>query len=182
MITKLRIDLINKVLEVEGEQSFVERIYDEFRTGIASKDVPRKTKKRASKRTQKKTSNGTSNKRKPPKGSLKILGELSLMGGDKGPSLKDFFDRYKVKSHFDKMTLCAYYLKHVEGVDAITANHVYTCYKNLKLTQPRFFAQALTDTKNQKAFIDISDDGVISLTTQGLNHVKHELDQSVKTD
>ncbi len=182
MVTRLRIDLINKVLEVEGEESFVQRIYDEFRAGVSSDDMPHKVIKRTAKKAQKKTPVGTNNKRKPPKGSLKILGELSLMGGEQGPSLKDFFEKYKAKSHFDKIALCTYYLSQLEGVSAITPNHVYTCYRNLKLSLPKYFSQALTDTKNQKAFIEINADGVISLTNQGLNFVEHELKQKVTTE
>jgi hypothetical protein len=57
----------------------------------------------------------------------------------------------------------------------VSYNQIYTCYKEISKKTPEAFKQSFTDTKNKQGYIDISDDGVLSLSLRGENFVEHDL-------
>lgn len=176
MDTKLRIDLSQRTLEVEGSEAFVREIYSDFKDRISaiSQVTPKKTnEKQAAKAEAPTPSKGKHRQLK--KEALSIVKDLNLAGQGDKPSLKDFFSNYKARSQWEKNVIFVYYLQNIAKVTPITTNHIYTCYRNVGTKIPGAFKQSLWDTASDKGWIDTSSLENIKLTTQGINYIEHDM-------
>jgi hypothetical protein len=176
MDTKLRIDLSQRTLEVEGSEAFVREIYSDFKDRISaiSQVTPKKTNEKQEAKAEAPT---------PPKGkhrqlkkeALSIVKELNLAGQGDKPSLKDFYSKYTPSNNHERNLLFVYYLQNVAKITPITSNHVFTCYRNTNERIPGAFVQILRDTASKKGWLDTSSLDNISLTTHGINQVEREI-------
>ena len=176
MDTKLRIDLSQRTLEVEGSEVFVREIYSDFKDRISaiSQVTPKKTNEKQEAKTEAPT---------PPKGkrrqlkkeTLSIVKDLNLAGQGDKPSLKDFYSNYTPSNNLERNLIFVYYLQNIAKVTAIITNHVFTCYRHVGVKIPGAFKQSLWDTASQKGWIDTSSLEDIKLATQGINYIEHDI-------
>ncbi|MDQ5826613.1 MAG: hypothetical protein M3441_20695 [Chloroflexota bacterium] len=189
MNTKLRIDLATGVIEVEGEETFVTKIYDDFKDKVASSNVrnretattpkgseEREARSRAPRDTT--ASGSTPIKRKSGGGKEmpSLIKSLDLSARDGKPSLNDFYGGYQPKSNYERNLIFVYYLAQVREIpESVTEGHVFTCYRHLSQKIPEAFSQSLWDTGSKKGWLDTSSLEDIKLTTLGINHLEHAM-------
>ena len=193
--TKLKIDLSQGAIEVEGEEEFVKSVYTDFKEKIKS-NVPlsenSSNKEDGMTIESPNTSNGA--KKNPPKSkatqkrksrgsSPSIINNLDLSGGSKCEKLRDFYKRYETKSNYERNLIFIYYLQQMLKITGITVNHVFTCYRNVSgLKVPEALYQSLSETSNKKGWVDTSDTDNIKVTVSGMNHLEHDMSKKLNQD
>lgn len=179
MNTKLIINLAKGLLEVEGSESFVKTIYEDFKENLSNnqplktKEKPKVEKPASEKAVKRKPSTPTSKKRKAKSKSPSIVKDLNLRpkGQD---SLDDFVAGLKLTSNLSRNVAFLYYLIHEIKETEIGIDHIYTCYRHLKAKVPAAFYQSIADT-GVKGWIDTTNTDNLTLTGVGLNIVEHDL-------
>lgn len=137
------------------------------------------TAKRPRKRTPAKPSNGKPVKRKAA-GSPTLDKNLNLRPGGK-VSLKDFVVEKAPTDNMQRSIVAVYYLSHVLQLDAVTADAVFTCYREMSWKLPGDFRNHLQTIASRKGWLDTSDTDAITMTASGINFVEHDLPKSAKT-
>ena len=115
--------------------------------------------------------------KKKVKAPLSMVRDLNLKPKGK-KSLDDFVDGKKPTSIYEKCTVVAYYLKHELGLPAVSANHVFTCFKHMKWRVPADLLNSLAYTASQFGWLDTRDRENISVSTMGENLIEHDLPRS----
>ena len=187
-MTKLKIDLRNGVLEVEGEESFVKEIYKEYKGRIdalvefssnniedepdrsPSTETPQPKKLRHTNKKSSKIKSGGGRKE-----SYTLVTNLDLLAKGNKKALKDFYNEKSPTNAMEKNAVFVYYLQKEAKISAITVNHVYTCYKHVGVPVPGAFRQSLADTSSKKGWIDTKSMENITIPTLGENYVEHDL-------
>lgn len=112
------------------------------------------------------------NKKKQSK-AYSIVKDLNLR--EKGKkSLADFFKEAGPAMNMEYNAVFVYYLENILNIGKINVDHIYTCYKGMKLRIP-LLRQSVIDTSHRKGWIDTEDMQGINLTTIGENFVEHDL-------
>ena len=184
MGSKIHINLQHGLLEVEGSEEFVERIYYNFTDSLPQlspkseidtavdlptsqneKSVETKPKKRQTKRS---TTSSTSNKTsyKP-----KIDPELRI---DK-KKLEDFVGQFVLRGHAQNIVVFAKYLEQEHDIAPCTADQIYTCYKLLKLREPARYQQCFIDARGKNSFIEYTDLEHIEVSSIGENFFNYDV-------
>ena len=179
MNTRLKIDLNQGTLEVEGAEAFVKAIYDEFKSGILAKAAkegtdPRNRPPKLPHPPLVKGEKGASKQRRKA-ASYSIIKDLDLSAKKNKQSLRDFFKLKLPSSNMEKNIVFIYYLQKIASVGGITPNHVYSCYKDVNIKIPQALEQSLIDTAHHKGWIDTSDMGDLKVAIPGENFVEHDL-------
>jgi hypothetical protein len=79
---------------------------------------------------------------------------------DTEPSLATFARNKNVSSQAKKYMVCAAWLKEHRGVDAVTDEHIYTCFKSMDWsTNIPDFGQPLRDLKAKQRYFEKSEKG-----------------------
>jgi hypothetical protein len=107
-------------------------------------------------------------------GSPYLVRDLDLTPEGK-TCLKDFVAEKQPKTNHDQNVLSVYYLAEVLGIGAVSVDHVFTCYRDMRCREPASLANSLAVTANRKRFIDTANLDAIKLTPPGRNHVLHDL-------
>ena len=176
MDAKLRIDLSQKILEMEGSEEFVREIYNDFRDKIST--ISQATPKKVNEKLETKAEVPATSKgkqRQPKKETLSIVKDLNLAEQGDKLSLKDFFSKYTPSNNFERNLIFVYYLQNIAKETAITTDHMFTCYRHVGVKIPRAFKQSLRDTASQKGWIDTSSSEDIKVTTHGINYIEHDI-------
>jgi hypothetical protein len=113
-------------------------------------------------------------KAQPTKARLSIMKDLNLRPSNK-KSFKDFAEEKKPTSNDMKSTVAVFYLRRYTGIQKISINHIYTCYKECKWRIPSDMANSIRQTSSRHGWIDPSDLDDIQLSTLGENLVEHDL-------
>lgn len=71
--------------------------------------------------------------------------------------------------------MAVYYLQQILGLEGITLNHVYTCYREVGFKAPDAFGQSLRDTASRTGNLDTSNTNSIKITHRGVMFVEHDL-------
>jgi hypothetical protein len=137
---------------------------------------PAKGTKRKAKGSSKANSK-TKNKVKMP---LSMARDLNLKPKGK-KSFDDFVDEKKPNSIYEKSTVAAYYLKHELGLPAISASHIFTCFKHMKWRVPADLLNSLAYTASQYGWLDTGDRENINVSTMGENLIEHDLPRTKTT-
>ena len=179
MNTRLKIDLDEGILEVEGTEAFVKSIYEEFKSGLlgkAGKEGTEHRNRRAKQIHPPKTEGEMGSRRHKKKpASYAIVKDLDLSGKKNKQSLRDFFKLKSPSTNMEKNVVFIYYLQKTAAVEGITANHVYSCYKDVGIKIPQALEQSLIDTAHHKGWIDTSSMDNLKVATPGENFVEHDL-------
>jgi hypothetical protein len=107
-------------------------------------------------------------------GSPSVIRDLDLTPKGK-TSLKDFVAAKQPKTQHDYNSLSVYYFAEELGIAAVTLNHIFTAYKDMKWREPASLSNSLSLTSVRKRFLDTSNMDDIKLTPAGRNHVQHDL-------
>lgn len=172
--TKLRIDLTQGTLDVEGSEPFVREIYREFKDrldGIGPKERKNGTERR-NKRSPESKSRGNGKKE------VRQVKDLNLEPTER-PSLRKIYRSYKKLTRNEKFLVYLVYLKDNLGIERVTADHIYTCMKAVGDKVPQTLRQILSNSKNKTGWFDIRD-GTIELTRRGRAYHQKELENKKK--
>jgi hypothetical protein len=91
-------------------------------------------------------------------------------------SFKAFAKEKAPGSSDEKNALAVYYLRNVAGVDAVTVDHVFTCYQEADDWQlPADLRNRISVTASRKGWIDTRDMSHLGLTPSGVRLVESEL-------
>ena len=178
-MTKLRIDLFNSTVEVDGEESFVRLVYDDFKGQLAG--AGQKVAINIQKPTEGHSplTEAVSLAKKPidkrPKASFSIIKDLDLSSNNDKPSLREFYASRSPRSALECNAVFVYYLQQIANVKPIAIDHIYSCYKALNLKYPNALKQSIADTSSRKGWLDTSSFEDIKLATPGENYVEHDL-------
>jgi hypothetical protein len=121
-------------------------------------DVPAETKPRT--------------KRKPPQ--MSLVKDLDLRPEGE-PTLREFFAELNPDTQTQKVAVFVYYLHHKAGIEAITANHVFTCFKEVGVKPPGDLPQIIRNTASKHGWVDCSNADDIKITNRGEALVEHDL-------
>lgn len=173
METKLNLNLAEGIIEVSGSEEFVKSIYEDIVEGkLLTIEIKHKTPKKkvnnqveiGSEATPKKTTKKSKISTNRPK----LMHELNLYPNDR-EQFKDFFNKYDLKTFFEKNLVIVHYLQEILKLDEINADMIYTCYKDVGEKSPEQLKQSLTDTKTQKGWLVHKNGNNIQLTPKGEN-------------
>jgi len=116
-------------------------------------------------------------KPRPPKSkeSLSIVKDLDLSEKSNDQSLRSFYDEKKPSSEMAKVTVFTYYLEKIAKLDAVTLNHIYSCYKDVNVKVPTNLKQTALNAASRKGWIDTSSIVAIKVATPGENYVEFDL-------
>lgn len=184
MDAKLKISITDGILEVEGSESFVLKVYNDFKEKLETTPSPIISKSNPEKPVAaiEKTNSSTKTKTSKSKGAVKpkstgnLLTSLNLRPSGK-KSLKDFIAEYKKPSSEEKILLYVYYLTNELKESNIGLDHIYTCIKENGDKVPSYLKQTVTNVKNRKGWLDTSNYDDLKYTVQGMNHVEHDLEK-----
>jgi len=208
MSTKLKIDLTQGILEVEGSESFVKIIYNDFKTHFAGIEAveedlkpPRRTRRRrtevkkieqppsvpasilefvAEDDTDQFEPEPDTQKISPPMPVYTQVEGLDLGAADGRPSLVEFMDAKFPLTNEERNIVFLYYLQHNLKLKSITADHIYTCYRQAKIRVPLNLENSLRITADQHNWIKTTRTGKMSLTPAGKQYVEKQLPKKVK--
>lgn len=108
------------------------------------------------------------------KESVSLIKELDLRPKGK-TSFKDFYSEKRPSSAMNFNAVAIYFLKEICQIEAVTPNHIFTCYKEVGQRPPIAFTQSLRDTASRNGYIDISDTSDIKISLRGKVFVEHDL-------
>lgn len=181
MDTKLKIDITNGIIEVEGSENFVKLIYSDYKESFNVKTIglKRETKKRADR--GKVSPNGGKKERPQKHRSVKgphtpkINASLDLAASGSLPSLETFYNQYKPSNNYENNLIFCYYLQNIRKNEDTSIDDIFTCYRKLKLKLPRAFKQNLSDTSRRRGWINTSSLEKITLQIAGVNYIEHDM-------
>lgn len=190
-MTKLRIDFHEGILEVEGEETFVKMVYqdykDKFNFDAKSQSKHQATEQKFTNQSGKDVNRESVKKSPKPKNRIKesyaIVKDLDLSPKGGKQSLRDFY-KEKFTGPAPAMEINAvfvYYLQKIAGITNITLSHIYTCYKDAGARVPAALRQSLLDTSHRKGWVDTSSFEKLVIATQGENFVEHDLPKPTAT-
>lgn len=88
--------------------------------------------------------------------------------------LDAFYREWAPKNHAERILLFAYYLQEHLQIAPCTANHIFSCYLQMKERIPKAFLQAFRDASgNDYGYIEFNSITDISIPIHGRNHVEH---------
>lgn len=161
-MAKLKIDVANKLIEIEGSETFIRETYNKSQP-LFENDHQNIENRIISKRQHK---NGIF------KESYSIVKNLNLA---QPQSLIEFYNSKKTPSALEKNTIFVYYLEKIAGIKNINLNHIYTCYKELNEKMPKALKQSIADTSSKKGWLETKKMTDIKITTRGESLVEHDL-------
>lgn len=185
-MTRLLIDIINGILEVEGEEEFVNKIYNDYKdnlaslknsakTKVAAKEAPQEAKRSSS------TKKRTSISKKPKSNNIpSYVKDLDLTKGDREKSLKEYYKEKGSKSYAEKNLVFVAYLEEIANIKGIGLNHIYTCYRDVNSRIPTAFKQSIADTSSKKGWLNTTSFEDIKLSILGKNYVLQDLPQETE--
>lgn len=193
MTTKLKIDLSQGLLEVEGSESFVRTIYSDFKTHFAGiveaaeeGKKPRRSRKSAVAPTSKRTAAKKATKQQTPPTVKEATPEskpqiatptysyvegLDLGAKNDRPALVEFMDAKFPITNEERNIVFLYYLEQMLKLKSVTPSHIYTCYRAAKIRAPLNIENSLT----RRDWIELTEDGQLTLTKNGKDYVEKQL-------
>lgn len=110
---------------------------------------------------------------------LAIVKELNLRPVGK-KSFRDFYAEKQPATQMDQIAVAVYYLRVTLETEVVSANHVFTCFKDVSVKVPPDLPQIIRNCRRQKGWVDPAAEDGITITTQGQNHVEHDLPPKAK--
>ena len=161
MTTKVKIDLKQGLIELEGSEEFVRSYLDEFKNNITSTfnelkfERPPKKKKVKATQPEESAEGDVSTERKTKAKSAHIISpeRFDIHGGEKVPSLQVFFDEKKPGTGNPYIiAVIGYYITELLGNDSFSEGQIEYAYRMLKLKRPNHLRQIIVNAKNNKDF------------------------------
>jgi hypothetical protein len=124
--------------------------------------------------TSRKRKTRSPGKKKAKRPSQSIVKDLNLRP-EGAQSFRDFARGKKPTNHLKRCTVAVYYLTRVLDVTRVTANHVYTCYKDVRWRLPSDLYTTLLEAASRHGWLDTGDMEKITLTPLGETMVEYDL-------
>lgn len=181
--TKIRINLVEGLVEAEGSEAFVAGIYADFKQRLQELQKAKHKETDPLKKDNVVVSPPAERTRKGKSSSAaempKIDKNLNLKAQDGKPSLRDFYAKYLPGSFLEKNLVFCYYLQQLLEISPINVDHVFTCYRDIKeLKVPTALAQSLKDTARYKGWLDTSSLDDIKVPTAGTNFLEQDMNKA----
>ncbi len=201
MTTKLKIDLTQGLLEVEGSESFVKSIYADFKTHFAGIEIDEDKKpKRRTRKSPAKAGNApprtkpaeqavaeaaapltvpaepAPKKAPSPAQTYTYLENLDLKATRDRPSLVEFMDAKFPLTNEERNVVFLYYLRNLRKLKSIMVDHIYTCYRVARIRAPL----NIENSMNQRGWIRVAKNGRLTLTAAGKKYVEDQLPKKLK--
>lgn len=209
MTTKLKIDLSHGILEVEGSETFVRAIYKDFKAQFVQGETTEEEAETTTRRRRSRKSRPKAGPQRaepavqpvpaivpaavpelepvttiqvptPTAAAYTRLKDLDLSATAEHPSLGEFMDSKLPITNEERNLVFMYYLQYLLKVDTITMDHVYTCYREVRIRAPLNLEHSLRTTANQKNWITASDEDQFTVTPEGKLYVEKQLPKRVK--
>jgi hypothetical protein len=209
MTTKLKIDLTQGVLEVEGSETFVKAIYSDFKAhfvGDESAEEPLLTKRRGRKAEKAikgktegvelplaedraepveeanlRTEEEESQKPGVGKRAYTLVENLDFSSTNGRLSLAEYVDTKFPITNEERILVFLHYLQHLMQLTEITPDHIYTCFKVTKMRVPFSIENTLQATAKQRRWIKVAKDGTLTVTPAGKLYVENQLPKKIKS-
>lgn len=162
-------ETLEKVDDTASRKRIIEWIFSKYADASFLDEKPLLREKTVAKKKKKVKKNKPSKK----KVQVSIIKDLSLSPKGK-KSFKEFRNEKKPISHYEKITFCVYYLTKILGIDKISLNHIYTCYKAGLGKGPNDYKNMLHQT-GSKGWLDTKDGENILITPIGEDIIEHDL-------
>lgn len=105
---------------------------------------------------------------------LKLVPNLNFRPTE-NPTFREFIDQKNAESDVEVVTAAVYYMQHIMNVEKIGPAHVMTAFKDASKPIPVDLKQTIRNIKKSKMWVNFTDLEDIRMTTQGDNHVEHEM-------
>lgn len=179
-MTKLHIDLINGVLEIDGEEEFVRSIYNDFKEQLVAKRSlePKDSSQINHHKNQTAQTDKKAKRTNKAAGALEryaLIKDLDFTKGEGNVTLKDYYKQKDPKSYTEKNLVFVYFLKNKLKVSNVNLDHIYTAYDEVGSRRPNAFRQSVADTSSKKGWLDTSSYEDIKISIKGQNYVDHDL-------
>jgi hypothetical protein len=193
---KLRVDISNGILEVEGDEPFVRDMHAQFQSYIgqsrASAEPVLAQASAAPAEAEAQEADGGTNEQKGRRKSARRRTKATVsengQGSKKAPyeprvltdmnfsDLPGYLSGYSPKKgHKDLIPLFAHYLEAEKKITPFSANHLFTCYRFAKIKPPNAFTQTLYDARGKYHFLKFDSFDAISLTHIGETFIAHDI-------
>lgn len=203
MTTKLKIDVSQGILEVEGSEAFVRAIYRDFKVQFLGEEageeeeLPTKRRRRsrrvktvakpssapqpAPEVVEKAETEPTPEPEKPsPAPTYDYLKDLELAATAEHPSLVEFMDSKFPITNEERNLVFIYYLQHLLKQKPITVDHIYTCYRKAKIRAPLDLQHSLEVTAKHRKWIRMTKNGNMTTTPAGKEYLEKQLPKKMK--
>jgi hypothetical protein len=182
---KLHIDINHGIVEVEGDDALVQRIYEDFRerllqakggerqsepafesdTGTHAEETQQRARRRRSTRARP-TREGTAPKGRVSDYTPSIDKNLNTTG------LVEYYHRFSTKNHPERILIFARFLEEKLGIRPCSGDQIFTCYREAKAPIPEAFVQALRDASGKYGYVEYKSPTEIEVTVRGLNRIE----------
>ncbi|MEW5959406.1 MAG: hypothetical protein AB1801_16915 [Chloroflexota bacterium] len=203
MTAKLKVDLTQGILEVEGSEVFVKAIYQDFKLQFLGDEVAGAEERPAARRRRRQKARLVIEtvpepvvqpvpapepaelppkvKAVPPPPPYNFLKELDLTATADHPALVEFMDSKLPITNEERNLVFLYYLQHVINQPSITPDHVYTCYRKANIRAPLNLENSLHTTAEHHGWIKIAKNGHLTVTADGKRYAEKDLPKRVKS-
>lgn len=93
-------------------------------------------------------------------------------------SFKEFIGEKKPKNDVEWALANVYYMQHIMGLSKIGPAHVKTAFKEANISIPVDLKQTIRNLRKSKVWLNFTDIEDVRTTTQGENHIEHEMGKS----
>jgi hypothetical protein len=186
--TKLHINILQGIIDVEGDPELVRTIYNDFKEQILAGATVRPPLR------DEVVDAGTADESGKPraKGKRRPPAKKRIASDDAGPSiiadspkldknldtsgLVAFYERYEASNNPQKILVFLKFMNDELGIDNPNTDQFYTCFEKVNARVPKVFSQAFRDASGRNfGFIDYNSATDIKITTVGSNYFKFDL-------
>lgn len=189
MTTKLRIDVSQGLIDIEGDPELVREIYTDFKThlllGVKFTQPTPPGAAAGADSDEQSTPAPKSRARRRPAAKKKANGDESGIGVvadspklDKSldtSGLGTFYGQFVPKNNAEKILIFLKFMTESLNIESPNTDQVYTCFKATGDKIPKAFAQAFYDTSSKLGYIDFRSSTDLPITIAGDNHFNHTM-------
>ena len=186
--TRVKINVEEGTIELEGREEFVSKYLDEFKNEITKmRAIPSTTKTTTKKSSIKKPETEGENKKKSKMKPVfeSSAEEFNVVGDDKKniPPFKKFFsEKNPGKSNGERILLTGYYITHILKEGEFSEGQIIYAYKFLQLKgRPTHLHQVILNNKSENMWFEKgSKTGKWKIATAGEIFVEEDLPKKLK--
>jgi hypothetical protein len=186
---KIHINLHQGLIEAEGEETFVAKVYEDFKFQMNFAPLIKTKFDKSANQPAQNNEAAAHGKPKSPRRSKKKSTEVGTETGASVTSYKPNIDatlnlatfkpyiaKHVTKNAAQQILLYAYYLREELKITPCTLDQIFTCMKAAGNKVPTAFGQVFINTRgNDYAYIDFSSANDVTITIKGDNFVNHEM-------
>lgn len=190
MNAKLHIDIPQGVLDVEGDEKFVQSIYEDFKSNLSQKlaNLPGTASAAGEPNVMRNDASSPQERKRKPS----IRRNISPIDGGKGKGgvyvpkfnsnldlgkLESFYAQFDPKTHREKILIFAVFMRNILKQAPCTADDIYSCYRTLSAQTeiPEAFVQAIRDAQNKGGYVEFVSPTEIKISIAGENYFNQKL-------